>query len=114
MSEPTTSKRAPGRTPGRRRFKAISKTTVNLPTVLLDEAKKVAEEEGVTLRELIESGLEGEIASRRQQRDEPFELRDASFTGNGLQPEWAGLSMGEIIHRSYPVSRGGEPWGEDD
>lgn len=95
----------------RKTERAVSKTTVNLPTALLDQAKKVAEEGGVTLRELIAAGLENEIALRRRQQEKPFELRDASFTGDGLRPEWAGHSMSEIVRMTYPLRRGGEPEG---
>jgi len=93
--------------------RAISKTTVNLPTALLDRAKKVADEEGVTLRELIEAGLESEVTTR-QQGKERFELRDVSFGGDGLRPEWQGRSMSEIVASTYPIDRGGDATDEDE
>ncbi|MGH8908124.1 MAG: DUF2191 domain-containing protein [Egibacteraceae bacterium] len=63
------------------------KTTVELSPALLDEAKRIAREEGTTLRALIEAGLRSELA--RRQQPQPFALRDASFHGRGLQPEFA-------------------------
>jgi hypothetical protein len=60
------------------------KTTVDIADTLLATAKKVAAEEGTTLRALIEEGLR-RVLERRQRRGE-FRLRRASFRGNGLQP----------------------------
>lgn len=61
------------------------KTTVHIADPLLAAAKKVAAEEGTTLRALIEEGLRRVL--ERRQRGSPFRLRRASFRGNGLQPE---------------------------
>ncbi len=62
------------------------KTTVELPDVLIREAKRVAAEQGLTLRELIESGLRAILEER--QRPSGFRLRDASVDGKGLQVEF--------------------------
>lgn len=62
------------------------KTTVNLSDALVAKAKRVAANEGITIRELIDVALGHEVAER--QRLHRFRLRDASFTGNGLQPEF--------------------------
>lgn len=66
------------------------KTTVDITDSLLAEAKKVAVEEGTTVRALIEEGLH-EAIRRRKQRS-PFRLREVSFEGRGLQQ---GLSEGD-------------------
>lgn len=61
------------------------KTTVNISEPLLSAAKKLAAEERTTLRALIEEGLR-RVLERRQRRG-PFQLRRASFRGQGLQPD---------------------------
>jgi hypothetical protein len=58
------------------------KTTVELPDSLLREAKRVALEQRVTVKALIEQGLRTVIAERR--RGGGFTLRNASFRGDGL------------------------------
>jgi len=75
------------------------KTTIDIADPVLAEAKAVAAREGTTLRELVESALRHELASRATRK--PFKLRDASFKGSGLTPEFQGKSMQEIIDASY-------------
>jgi Arc/MetJ family transcription regulator len=62
---------------------AHMKTTIEISDALLNEAKRVAEKRGTTLRQLVEEGL------RRTIRDDAsgraFKLRKASFRGRGLQ-----------------------------
>jgi hypothetical protein len=60
------------------------KTTVDIADPLFEEAKRESERTGVTLRELIELGLQRELERRRQVK--PFRLRDASVTGTGVAP----------------------------
>ena len=60
------------------------KTTIEISDAVLEEAKRVAAKEGVSLRDLVEEGLRRALSERDQQR--PFELRDASVGGRGLQP----------------------------
>lgn len=63
------------------------KTTIEIATPLLDEAKEQAARDHTTLRSLVEEGLRLVI---EQRRSEPrFRLREASFGGNGLRPELA-------------------------
>jgi hypothetical protein len=64
------------------------KTTVEIPDALAKEARAVARRERTTLRALIEAGLRHALRERRQ-RDR-FELREASFGGRGMRPEFAG------------------------
>ena len=61
------------------------KTTVNLSRGLLEEAKRTAQEEETTLRDLLESGLRRELEVRARP-SRPFKLRDGSFRGEGVQP----------------------------
>jgi predicted DNA-binding ribbon-helix-helix protein len=61
------------------------KTTLELSDALLQDARKVAEREGTTLRALVEQGLRQVVAEKK--RKPTFRLRKASFKGDGLRPE---------------------------
>jgi putative antitoxin of VapBC-like toxin-antitoxin system len=80
------------------------KTTIEISDALLREARKVAAQEGVTLRALVERGLNRVIAETKQRP--PFRMRDGSFGGNGLHPDVRDLSWDQIIEMSYE-GRGG-------
>jgi hypothetical protein len=75
------------------------KTTIELSDALLDEARKVAVREGLTLRAMIERGLHRVIAESAPAR--PFKLRDASFRGNGLQAEFRDASWETVRNAIY-------------
>ena len=60
------------------------KTTIDIADPLLVEAKRVAAEEGMTLRELVEQALQAALRGRRRRGQ--VMLRDASFRGEGVQP----------------------------
>jgi hypothetical protein len=76
------------------------KTTVHISDPLLEEAKALAAKEGTTLRELVEAGLRHVVAERRR-RHRRFTLRDASFAGNGLQPEFRDAGWERIRDAVY-------------
>jgi hypothetical protein len=80
------------------------KTTVHIPDSLLEEARKIATQEGTTIKALIEEGLRRTIDNRKRKRS--FRLRKATFKGNGLQPDAAGASWEKIREMSYG-GRGG-------
>lgn len=61
------------------------KTTIDISEPLLEEARRTATREGITLRALVEQGLRQVIAERARRK--PFRLRDASVGGEGLRPE---------------------------
>jgi len=61
------------------------KTTVEIATSLLDEARKVAEREETTVRALIEEGLRRVVKAHKGDRG--FRLRKATFRGHGLRPD---------------------------
>jgi hypothetical protein len=81
------------------------KTTVEIPDGLAEEARRLAAREKTTLRALIEAGLRHVVRERRQ-RARHFELRDASFRGAGLQPEFRGADWRRIREAAYE-ERGG-------
>ena len=65
------------------------KTTIEISDPLLREARKLAEREGVTLRALVERGLNRVICETKHAA--PFKLRRAEFKGEGMQPEFVTL-----------------------
>jgi CRISPR/Cas system-associated protein Csm6 len=80
------------------------KTTVHIPDSLLEEARKIANQERTTIKALIEEGLRRTIEERKKRR--AFQLRKATFKGKGLQPEARGTSWEKIREMSYE-GRGG-------
>jgi hypothetical protein len=79
------------------------KTTVEISDALAREAKAVARRERTTLRALIEAGLRQALRERR--RASAFRLRDASFGGRGIRPEFAGDF--EAVRAAAYEGRGG-------
>ena len=59
------------------------KTTIEIAEPVLEAAKRLAREEGVTLRVLVEEGLRSVVASRGSRKR--FRLKDAGFKGKGIQ-----------------------------
>jgi hypothetical protein len=68
------------------------KTTVELPDALLRSVKTYAAAHGMTMREVIETGLRHVLASGHA-ASEPFRLKRCTFKGRGLAQEesWADL-----------------------
>ena len=75
------------------------KTTIEIADPLLQEARRVAETEGTTLRSLVHEGLQLVVQKRRQRR--AFRLRKASFRGKGLQPELEGAAWETLRDLAY-------------
>jgi hypothetical protein len=75
------------------------KTTLEISDPLLREARKVAARERTTLRALVEQGLRQVVAQKRQRSE--FRLRDASFTGHGLQGELSEATWEKIRDLAY-------------
>ena len=81
------------------------KTTVEISDALLEEAKKIAAREDVTVRTLVEQGLRQVVAERKQRRG-PFRLRKATFKGQGLTAESRAAGWGQLRELAYE-GRGG-------
>ncbi len=64
----------------------------------------MARREGTTLKALVQEGLRRVVDEHK--RGSPFRLRRASFRGQGLNPEFDGLSWQHIRDMSYE-GRGG-------
>ncbi len=75
------------------------KTTVEIPSALLGQAKRLAAKEHTTVKALVEEGLRRLMAERESFK--PFTLRKATFKGNGLQPEMADASWQKIRDAAY-------------
>lgn len=75
------------------------KTTVEISDSLAREARDLAAREHTTLRALIEAGLRAELRARRRKGN--FQLRDLSFAGNGLRPEFRGADWERIRDAAY-------------
>lgn len=75
------------------------KTTVELPDALLHAARRTAARDGVTVRALLIEGLHRVLESRK--RAAAFQLRDASFRGEGLQPDVAEGSWERMRDLAY-------------
>jgi hypothetical protein len=75
------------------------KTTVEIPDPLLAEAKAIAAKEKTTVKALLEEGLRKVITDRKKHR--PFRLKDGSFGGRGLQPEFVDGDWSKIRGAIY-------------
>lgn len=80
------------------------KTTIEIADSLLDHAKRVAADEGTTVRALVEQGLRTVLAERGKRA--AFRLRKASFKGKGLQPGVQDMPWEHIRALAYE-GRGG-------
>ncbi|GLY71946.1 hypothetical protein Airi01_002130 [Actinoallomurus iriomotensis] len=75
------------------------KTTVEISDGLLQEARRIASQEGATLRSLIEEGLRAVL--ERRARGGRWTLPDAAVDGEGLRPEARGASWEELRAMAY-------------
>lgn len=80
------------------------KTTVEISLPLLEQAKKLAAQEGTTIKALIERGLREQLAKRK--RTQVFRLRKTSYKGKGLQAEAKGVGWDKLRDLAYE-GRGG-------
>ena len=80
------------------------KTTIDIADSLLAEAKAVAVREGTTVRSLVEEGLR--LAMARRGEGPPFQLRPASFRGDGVRPD-VSLDQWEQVRGLVYGGRGG-------
>lgn len=78
------------------------KTTVNLPDELVRTAREIANRDGTTVTELIETGLRAMIQQRSA--ESTFVLQDASVTGQGLQPAFRDASWEQVRDAVYSQS----------
>jgi Bacterial antitoxin of type II TA system, VapB len=79
------------------------KTNVHISDGLLADAQELARREKTTLKALIEEGLSRVVAQRKSRA--PFQLRQASFQGPGLQLEFADAPWESIRAAIYDDAR---------
>lgn len=75
------------------------KITIKIADALLCGARRLAANEGTTLRALVEEGVRRILAERAQ--GGKFHLRKATFKGNGLQLRLATASWDRIWEMIY-------------
>jgi hypothetical protein len=75
------------------------KTTIDIADPLLDKARRIAAQEGTTVKALVEAGLRRVIEDR--DRRGRFRLRRASFKGRGLQPASRDLTWDRLREMAY-------------
>ncbi len=75
------------------------KTTIELSDPVLNDARRLAAREGVTLSALLELGLRRVIAEKKPAAG--FRLRRASYKGNGLTASLRGASWERLRETAY-------------
>jgi CRISPR/Cas system-associated protein Csm6 len=75
------------------------KTTVEIPDALLEEARRLADKEGSSVKVLVEEGLRRIILERK--KGKRFRLRKVSFRGNGVQGDVTEESWEKIRELIY-------------
>ena len=75
------------------------KTTIEISDPVLNDARRLAAREGVTLRALVELGLRRLIAEKKGATR--FRLRRASYKGNDLQAGLQGASWERLREMAY-------------
>ncbi len=73
------------------------RTSFDLPDGLLEQAKAVARERGVPVRDLVILGLTRVLSVQR----EPYRLPDLAFEGDGLVEGLEPCDWDEITRRAY-------------
>ncbi|MGB5251280.1 MAG: type II toxin-antitoxin system VapB family antitoxin [Sedimenticolaceae bacterium] len=75
------------------------KTTIELPDTLIEQARRLAQREGTTLRALVEEGLQRSLEARRQAARRQLDF--PSYGGNGLTDEFHGAPWSRIRDEIY-------------
>jgi hypothetical protein len=75
------------------------KTTIELPEELVKQARRVAQQEGGTLRALIEEGLQRSLEARRQATRRQLDF--PSYGGTGLTRDFEGAPWSRIRDEIY-------------
>ena len=75
------------------------KTTIEVRDDLLERSKRLARQEGTTLRAVIEEGLQLALRSRAQRRKTTFAFQP--FEGDGLTPEFQSAGWERIRDEIY-------------
>ncbi len=77
------------------------KTTIELTDELIEQARRVAQQEGSTLRALVEEGLQRSLMARRQAVRRQLDF--PSYDGSGLTDEFQGAPWSRIVCSGPPI-----------
>lgn len=75
------------------------KTTFDIADNILSRSRAFARRKGVTLKELVEEGLE--LALARREKLVSKKIKPVTFKGKGLHPEFQSASWSEIRDEIY-------------
>lgn len=75
------------------------KTTIELPDELIRQARRVAQQEGATLRALVEEGLQRSLEARRHAARRQFDF--PAYGGSGLTEEFQGAPWERVREEVY-------------
>lgn len=75
------------------------KTTIELPDELIQQARRIARQEGASLRALVEEGLQRSLEARRQAVRRRLDF--PSYGGSGLADEFQSAPWGRIRDEIY-------------
>jgi hypothetical protein len=75
------------------------KTTIELPDELVQQARRIARQEGASLRALVEEGLQRSLEARRQAARRQLDF--PSYGGSGLTDEFQGAPWHQIRDEVY-------------
>ena len=75
------------------------KTTIEVQDDLLDRCRRLARQEGTSLRAVIEEGLQLALRARARRHRQPFALQP--FEGDGLTPEFQSAGWERIRDEIY-------------
>ena len=75
------------------------KTTVEIPDELIRQVRRVVQQEGTSLRALVEEGLQRSLETRRQGVRRPLDF--PVYGGSGATHEFQGASWSRIRDESY-------------
>ena len=75
------------------------KTTIELPDELIGQVRRVAQQEGASLRALVEEGLQRSLEARRQAVRRRLDF--PTYGGSGVTHEFQGASWSRIREEIY-------------
>ncbi len=75
------------------------KTTIEIQDDLLERSKRLARQEGTTLRVIIEESLQLALRARARKRRQPFAVQP--FVGDGLAPQFQSAGWERIREEIY-------------
>jgi len=80
------------------------KTTIDIADALMAEVKAAAAQDGRTVRSLVEEGLR-KLLAERAETPRVRTLRDATFTGTGMNPEFVNAPWETFAELVYELPR---------